>query len=427
MLLVLAVFLFLLFFGMPVAFAIGISGLFFFLTTPEVPLSIAVQRTLTTSQSFTMLAIPLFIFAGHLMNSTGITKRLIKLADVLTGHMYGNLAQVSVVLSTLMGGVSGSAVADAAMQSRILGPDMVRKGYKPAYGAAINGVSSLITATIPPSMGLILYGSIGEVSIGRLFAAGILPGIMMMIALMIAVSYTSRRNRYLPEREKPPGIKEVLVALKDGIWALLFPVILIVGIRYGIFTPSESGAFAAVYAIFVGMVIYKDLTWKRLWETVQNSAVDIGAVMLIISVSGIFGYGIVYDNVTRSLSEIISGITQNPYALLGVIILALIIAGMFVETTVVTLLLTPIFVPIVTSVGIDPVHFGLIMMTVTTFGIITPPMGVSLFTVSQIMGCSPQDTVKEAIPFYIAIFAVVAIMVFFPDFILFIPDVVFGE
>jgi TRAP-type transport system large permease protein len=427
MLLVLGVFLFFLFFGMPVAFAIGISGLVFFLTTPDVPLSIAVQRTLTTSQSWTMLAIPLFIFAGHLMNSTGITKRLITLANVLTGHMYGNLAQVSVVLSTLMGGVSGSAVADAAMQSRILGPDMVKRGYKPAYGAAINGVSSLITATIPPSMGLIIYGSIGEVSIGRLFAAGILPGIMMMIVLMVAVSYTSRKNNYLPERKKPPGIKEVLIAIKDGIWALIFPIILIVGIRYGIFTPSESGAFAAVYAIFIGAVVYKELTWKKFFETVQESAIDIGAIMLIISVSGVFGYGIVYDNVTSGLSDIITGITDNQYMLFGIIILTLIIAGMFVETTVITLLLTPIFVPIVTSVGIDPVHFGLVMMTVTTFGIITPPMGVSLFTVSQIMGCSPQDTVKEAIPFYFATMLVVAIMVFFPDLILFVPDMIFGE
>lgn len=427
MLLVLGVFLFFLFFGMPVAFAIGISGLVFFLTTPDVPLSIAVQRTLTTSQSWTMLAIPLFIFAGHLMNSTGITKRLITLANVLTGHMYGNLAQVSVVLSTLMGGVSGSAVADAAMQSRILGPDMVKRGYKPAYGAAINGVSSLITATIPPSMGLIIYGSIGEVSIGRLFAAGILPGIMMMIALMIAVSYTGRRNKYMPERTKPPGIKEVLIALKDGIWALIFPVILIVGIRYGIFTPSESGAFAAVYAIFIGAVVYKELTWKKFFETVQESAIDIGAVMLIISVSGIFGYGIVYDNVTQGLSALVTGVTQEPLMLFGIIIMVLIVAGMFVETTVITLLLTPIFVPIVTSVGIDPVHFGLVMMSVTTFGIITPPMGVSLFTVSQIMGCSPQDTVKEAIPFYVATMLVVAIMVFFPDLILFVPDMIFGE
>lgn len=427
MLLVLLIFLFLLIFGMPVAFAIGISGLVFFLTTPDVPISIAVQRTLTTSQSFTMLAIPLFIFAGHLMNSTGITKRLITLANVLTGHMYGNLAQVSVVLSTLMGGVSGSAVADAAMQSRVLGPQMIKRGYKPAYGAAVNGITSLITATIPPSMGLIIYGSVGEVSIGRLFAGGIVPGILMMIVLMATVSYTSRRNNYLPERKTYPNIKEVLIAFKDGMWALLFPIILIVGIRFGIFTPSESGAFAVMYAIFIGAIVYKDLTWKKFWQSVQDSAMDIGAIMLIVSLSGIFGYGIVYDGVTQSLSSLVTGITENPYFLFGLIILTLIIAGMFVETTVVTLILTPIFIPIITNAGIDPVHFGLVMMTVTTFGIMTPPLGVSLYATSQIMGASPEDTVKEAIPFYLAVMAVVLIMVFFPDVVLFIPDMVFGK
>ncbi|MBM4761654.1 TRAP transporter large permease [Bacillus sp. B15-48] len=426
MLLVLFVFLFFLIFGMPVAFAIGVSGLVYFLASPEIPISIAVQRILTTSQSFTMLAIPLFIFAGHLMNSTGITKRLIKLADTLTGHMYGSIAQVSVVLSTMMGGVSGSAVADAAMQSRILGPQMVAKGYNRGYGAAVNGISSLITATVPPSMGLIIYGSVGEVSIGRLFAAGLVPGLLMMIVMMSTVSYTSRRNNYLPARDHFPSLKEVLIAFKDGIWALMFPVILIVGIRFGIFTPSESGAFAVMYAIFIGAVVFKDLSWKKFWDTVTESAKDIGAIMLIVSVSGLFGYGIVYDGVARNLSTLVTGITENPYVLFAIIILVLMMAGMFVETTVVALLLTPIFVPIITAAGIDPVHFGIVMMTVTTFGIMTPPMGVSLYTVSQIMGTSPQETMKQAVPFYLAVIMVVVILVAFPQLVLFVPNMIFG-
>lgn len=425
MLAVLILFIILLLLGMPVAFAIGISGLFFFVTTPEVPMSIAVQKTLSTSQSFTMLAIPLFIFAGHLMNSTGITARLIRLADTLTGHMYGNLAQVSAVLSTMMGGVSGSAVADAAMQSRVLGPKMVEKGYSRSYGAAVNGITSLITATIPPSMGLIIYGSIGEVSIGRLFAAGIVPGILMMIIFMITISYTSRKRGYLPERDTYPSVKEVLIALKDGIWALIFPLILIFGIRFGIFTPSESGAFAVMYAIFIGAVVFKELNWKTFWETVFNSVRDIGAIMLIVSLSGIFAYGIVYDRVTQSLSSFLLDFSTNPYVLLLAIVIALVISGMFVETTVITLLLTPLFVPIITSVGIDPVHFGLIMMTATTFGIMTPPMGVSLYTVSQVMGTSPLATVKDALPFYFGVFILLTIMILFPDLVLFVPDLIF--
>lgn len=410
---------------MPVAFSIGISGLFFFLTTPEVPMSIAVQKTLSPSQSFTMLAIPLFIFAGHLMNSTGITHRLIRLANALTGHMYGNLAQVSAVLSTMMGGVSGSAVADAAMQSRVLGPKMVEKGYSRAYGAAVNGITSLITATIPPSMGLIIYGSVGQVSIGRLFAGGILPGIFMLIAFMVTVSYTSRKKGYLPERNTYPSIKEVLTAFKDGIWALIFPIILIVGIRFGIFTPSESGAFAVMYAIFIGAVVFKELTWKKFCNTVFESVKDIGSVMLIVSLSGMFAYGIVFNRVTQSLSSFLLGLTENPYFLLVMIIVVLIVTGMFVETTVIVLVLTPILVPIITNIGIDPVHFGLIMMTATTFGIMTPPMGVSMYTVSQVMGTSPQETVKEATPFYLAVMVVLLVMILFPDIVLFIPNLIF--
>ncbi len=426
MLIVLIIFLILLVIGMPVAFSIGIAGIVFFLMTPEIPFSIVVQRVVTTTQSFTLLAIPLFIFAGNLMNHTGITKKLIKLSDVLTGHMYGNIAQISVVLSTFMGGVSGSATADAAMEARVLGPEMVKKGYSKGYSAAINGLSALITATIPPSMGLIIYGSVGEVSVGRLFAAGIVPGILMMIALMTAVSVSAKRRNYLPAKQKPAGFKEVLIALKESIWALIFPVILIVGIRFGVFTPSEAGAFAAVYAIFVGVVIYKELTWASFKETLRDSAIDIGSIMLILALSGIFGYGIVYDRVPQNLAEFLIGVTQNPTLLLIIIIGFLVVAGMFVETTVCALLLTPILVPVITSVGVDPVHFGIIMMTIVTMGIMTPPVGVAMYTVSSIMGCPPEETVKESLPFFIAIIVVVFIIIFVPEIVLFIPNLIFG-
>ena len=426
MLVVMIVFMVLLVLGMPVAFSIGISGMTFFLITPDIPFSIVVQRVVTSTQSFTLLAIPLFIFAGNLMNHTGITKKLVKLSDVLTGHMYGNLAQISVVLSTLMGGVSGSATADAAMETRILGPEMLKKGYSKGYSAAINGLSALITATIPPSMGLIIYGSVGEVSVGRLFAAGIIPGFLMMAALMTAVAISARKRGYMPARVKPANTKEVLVALKDSFWALIFPVILIVGIRFGVFTPSEAGAFAAVYAIFVGTVIYKELTWQAFKQTLKDSAIDIGSIMLILALSGIFGYGIVYDKVPQSLAAFLTGITQNPILLLMIIIAFLVFAGMFVETTVCALLLTPILLPVVTSVGVDPVHFGIIMMTIVTMGIMTPPVGVAMYTVSSIIGCPPEETVKESLPFFLAIIIVVAIIVFIPGLVLFIPNLIFG-
>lgn len=423
---VVIVFFILLLLGMPVAFAIGISGTVFFIATPDLPYTIVVQKVVSSTQSFTLLAIPLFVFAGNLMNNTGITTRLIKLSNVLTGHMYGNLGQVSCVLSTLMGGVSGSANADAAMECRVLGPSMTEKGYSKGYSAAINGISSLITATIPPSMGLIIYGSIGEVSIGRLFAAGIVPGIMMMIALMITVRITAKKRNYLPERKERASLADITKAFIDSIWALLFPIILIIGIRFGIFTPSESGAFAAFYAIFVGVFIYKELTFDLFIKTLKDSAKDIGVIMILVALSGIFGYGIVYDSIPQKMAGFLINATGNPYVLLLIIIWILVFCGMFVETTVIALLLTPILLPVVKKVGIDPVQFGIIMMTIVTMGIMTPPVGIALYTTSSIMGCKPEETAKESIPFIIAVILVVFICVFFKDIVLFLPNMIFG-
>jgi tripartite ATP-independent transporter DctM subunit len=423
---VVIVFLLLLLFGMPVAFAIGFSGMVFFFVTPSIPFSIIVQKVVSSTQSFTLLAIPLFVFAGNLMNNTGITKRLVKLSNVLTGHMYGNLAQVSCVLSTLMGGVSGSANADAAMESRILGPDMVKRGYSRGYAAAVNGITSLITATIPPSMGLIIYGSVGEVSIGRLFAAGFVPGIMMMIALMIAIRITAKKRGLTPEREKPATLKEIGMSAIDGLWALMFPIILIVGIRFGVFTPSESGAFACVYAMFIGGVVYRELTWPTFVKTLRDTARDIGIIMILVSLSGVFGYGIVYDRVPQGMASFLIALTSNPYIMLFIIILLLVVCGMFIETTVIALLLTPILLPVVKNVGIDPVQFGLIMMTVVTMGIMTPPVGIALYTTSTILGCKPEETALESIPFIIAVLIVVVFCIFCKDAVLFIPNLIFG-
>ena len=426
MLTVTIAFLVLMFLGMPVAFAIGVSGMMFFLMTPDVPVSIAVQRVVASSQSFTLLAIPLFVFAGNLMNNTGITTRLLKLANILTGHMYGNLAQVSCVLSTLMSGVSGSANADVAMSSRILGPAMIKRGYARGYGAAVNGVSSMIVATIPPSMGLIIFGSVGEVSIGRLFVGGFVPGFMMAVALMITVRITAKKRGYLPERTERASLGEVCRALVDGIWALIFPVILIVGIRFGVFTPSESGAFACVYAIFVGVFIYKELKWKNFVQALKDTAGDIGMIMILVCFSGILGWVVVFERVPQAMAAMLIGITESQIILLFIIIALLLVCGMFMETTVLALLLTPILLPVVTSIGVDPVHFGLIMMSVVTLGIMTPPTGIALFTASTIMGCTPEETSRESIPFIAAVIIVVAICVFFPNLVLFLPNLVFG-
>jgi TRAP-type transport system large permease protein len=423
MLIVAVVFFILLLMNMPVAFAIGIASLSFFIIEPSLPIEITTQRMVAGTQSFPLLAVPFFILAGNLMNSSGITKRLIRFANALTGHVVGSLAHVSIVLSTIMGGVSGSANADAAMQSRILGHQMVARGYSGGYSAAVIAISSLITATIPPSIGLILYGYVGEVSIGRLFLAGIIPGVLMMSFLMI-VSYIIAKKRGYDGgvNTKRASFKEVLLSFKESIWALLFPVILVVGIRFGIFTASEAGAFAVVYALIVGFFFYKELNWKNLIESIEQSVIDNASILLIISASSILGFLITYDRLPQTAAEFLIGITSNSNILIILILIFLVFAGMFVESTVLVLLLTPIFLPIVKQVGVDPVHFGILMMTIVTFGGMTPPVGVTMYTTTSIMKVPIEEYIKEALPFILGVLLLVLLLTFVPSIVMFLPD-----
>ncbi len=415
--------------GMPLAFTIGISSLSFFIVQSNLPFAIAVQKMISATQSFPLLAVPFFVMAGNLMNAAGITERLVKFSTTLTGHLTGGLAQVSVILSTLMGGVSGSAVADAAMESRLLGPDMTKQGYPKGYSAAVIGLTSLITATIPPSVGLILYGFTGEVSIGKLFVAGIIPGVMMCGILMSTVYFTMKSKEkkgicVIPKMKKATA-GEVFRSMFESFWALLFPVVLIVTIRFGVFTPSEAGAFAVVYAFIVGTFVYKELSFKGAIEVLRQTVNDNGMIMLIIACSGIFGYVIVYNQLPQTMAQFITGITTHPQLLLFIILSFLFVAGMFMEATVNTLLLTPIFLPIVKSVGIDPIHFGILMMTIITMGGMTPPVGVTMYTTCQLIGCPTEDYVKESIPFIAVIVLQVAVLALFPQIVMWLPNLLF--
>ncbi|NLW48244.1 MAG: TRAP transporter large permease [Firmicutes bacterium] len=420
------VFFVLLLLNVPLAFTIGISSLFFFFTTPDLSLTIPVQKMMASTQSFPLLAVPFFVLAGNLMNATGITSRLIKFSTVLTGHMRGGLAHVSCVLSTLMGGISGSACADAAMESRILGPAMDQKGYSKGYSASVIAMTSLITATIPPGVGLILYGVTGEVSIGKLFIAGIIPGIIMMFFLMFTSGIIAKKRNYPVERTTRPTFKEVWTSFLESIWALIFPIILIVGIRFGIFTASEAGAFAVVYAFIIGKFVYKELTFKGFIEVLKTTLSDNGVILFIIMASGIFGYNIIYDKVPQSMAMFITELSGNKWMVLTIILSFVFVAGMFMEATVNTLLLTPIFLPIIRSFGFDPVYFGILFMTIITMGGMTPPVGVTMYTTCSILKCPIEDYVKESWPFMLAVVIEVAILAALPDFVLFLPNLVFG-
>ncbi|MCE8016082.1 TRAP transporter large permease [Halomonas sp. MCCC 1A17488] len=413
--------------GMPVAFAIGIAGFtYFFLPETFLPTNIGPQRIVSATQSFPLLAVPLFIFIGHLMNASGITPRLMRLSTLLAGWMSGGLAQASIVLSTLMGGVSGSAVADAAMQSRVLGQGMVQQGYSPGFTGAVLSIGGLVTATIPPSIGLILYGYLGEVSIGRLFIAGVVPGFLLMVALMVTTYFVARRRGYTPVREGLPAGREVLSAARSSLWALLFPVWLLVGIRYGLFTPTEAGAFAVAYALLVGCVIHREMGWREILAAMHASVRDIGMIMLIIMFSGIIGYVVSFERVPQTIAELTLGVFSSHATLLLTLAVLLVLLGMLLEATVVVMLLTPILVPVVKAAGVDPVHFGLLMMTLVTFGGMTPPVGISMYTVCGILRCSFFDYSRELVPFALAVFVVVLGIIFFPDIVLFLPNLLMG-
>lgn len=422
MIIVALLFTALLLLGLPLAFAIGISGFSYFVGNEFLPLAVAAQRVVSISQSFPLLAVPFFILAGQLMNRSGITEHLLGFSKLLVSWIAGGLAHVTVVLSLLMGGVSGSAVADAAMQARVLGPAMVSAGLGRGYSAAVIAVGSLITATIPPSIGFILYGFMGNVSIGQLFIAGVVPGLLMTVVLIFTAWAVAKRRGYRAEQASPPRARDVWRGLWDAKWALLFPVLLLVTIRTGIFTPSEAGAFAVVYALCVGRFAYGKLGAAELGEALHQSVRDIGMISLIILLSAPVGYAIAFEQLPQSMTEWVVGLGDSPGMILFTTLTFLVLVGMVMEATVLVLLLTPILVPIVTAAGIDPVHYGVLMMTVVTLGGMTPPVGVAMYAVCGIMRCPTERYIVESIPFVGAVLALVAVLAIFPGLVMALPN-----
>ena len=427
MLWMLIAFLVFMFLGMPIAFAIGIAGFIWFLQHPYLPITIPIQLALSQIINFTLLAIPMFIIAGSVMNSAGVTKRLLDFASSLVGHMRGGLGQVSAVLSTLMGGVSGSSIADAAMETRMLGPEMLKRGYPRGFAVAVNVWTSLIVPIIPPGIAFILYGTIGQVSIGRLFAAGIIPGLLLMVIYMFVIHLVAKRLGLQPEREKRASSKEIARALSESIWALIFPVLLILGLRTGIFTPSEVGSFAVIYGMIVGFLIHREMNLKQFFsETLENSLGDIGAVLAILAMSNIFSYGMVWERVPETLASFLLGISNNPYVLMIIIMLFLIFAGLFIDATALILMTTAVLLPVARRLGIDPVHFGLIFILSAAMGNQTPPVGASMYAGCSVLGATLEEYTKASWPFLIVTIIVILFVIFFPQLSLLIPKLIFG-
>lgn len=425
MIAVMLAFAVLLLMGMPVAFAIAGAAAVFFLQNPDLPFTIPAQQTITQTQNFALLAIPLFILAGNLMNHTGLTSRLLTLATALLGHLRGGLAQASLALSAMMGGVSGSAIADASMQARMLGDEMMRRGVSRGFTAAILSFGSILTPIIPPGIGMIIFGTIGQVSIGQLFAAGILPALLLWLGLGIATALTARHNNWAPERATRASGREVIGAMGAGVWAILFPIILLLGLRSGVFTPSEIGALAVVYALVVGLLIYRELKRSTFGEAMSDTVADIGSVMLLIAVSAPLSYAMTLERAPEQVATLITGLPGGVEVVIIAVALAVIVAGFVIDATVLIIMLTPIVLPMIRSLGGDPVHFGIIFVIAATIGNFTPPVGAAMYSVCSILNCSIGAYTRASIPLLIAIVLVVILLVFIPGVVLFLPRLLY--
>lgn len=415
---------FLLYFsGIPIAYALfGATVSYFSFIDSTSPTHLMFQRIITSTQSFPLLAIPFFIMAGSIMNYAGISSKLLKFTDVLTGHLSGGLAQVNVLLSLLMGGVSGSANADAAMQSKMLVPEMEKRGYSKAFSAAITAASSAVTPVIPPGINLIIYALIANVSVTKMFMAGYVPGILMAAALMLTVAVISKKRGYRPSREKRATLGEILTQLKESIWALLFPFGIIAGLRLGMFTPSEAGAVAVVYCIFVGAVIYRELKWEHMWPIMKQTIYGTASVVFIIVAASFFGYYMNWERIPQGITSGMLSLTQNPYLMLLLINGLLLVLGMFLEGGAALIILAPLLVPVVTKLGVDPVHFGLICIVNIMIGGLTPPFGSMMFTVCAITDTSLSKFMKESLPFIAALLVTLLIVTYCPPLVMFLPN-----
>lgn len=406
--------LFVLFFlNIPIAFALIGSALYYFIfINTTMPMEMVIQQFVTSVESFPYLAVPFFIMLGSVMNYSGISEALMGFANTLVGHMRGGLAQVNVLLSALMGGISGSANADAAMEAKILVPEMLKKGFSKPFSAAVTAASSAVSPVIPPGTNLILYAIIAGVTVGDMFLAAYTPGILMTISMAITVAIISKKRNYTPSRDKRATIKEIFVDLIKSIWALLLPFGIILGMRMGMFTPTEAGGIAVLFSLIIGFFVYKKLKIEHLPIILMDTVKGTGAVIIIIASAKVFGYYLTLERIPQIITEALMNMTSNPFVLLMVINLMLLVIGMFIEGGAALVILAPLLVPAVKALGVDPVHFGMIFIVNIMIGGLTPPFGSMMFTVCSIVDVTLEDFIKEVWPFIVALLVVLLLVTY---------------
>lgn len=417
----------LLFIGVPVAYAMLIPVLIYFtFINNAMPADLVLQQFVSGVQSFPLLAIPFFTMAAVVMNYSGITRRLMDFADLLVGHMRGGLAQVNVVLSALNGGISGSSNADAAMDCKMLVPEMQKRGFSKGFSAAVTVASSCIAPVIPPGIMMILYCIVCRVSIGKMFLAGYAPGLIMTVILMITVSVMSKKRGYGKTREKMATPKEIVKGAWAAILALAMPLGIIMGMRIGLFTATEAGAIGVLYCLIIGIFVYKELKWSDIPKILLETLYSNGQVMFIIVGANLLGMYMTYERIPHQLSEFLMGLTTNPTVYLLLVNVFLLIVGMFLDGSPAILILGPLLAPPAIAMGIDPVHFGIICVVNLVIGGATPPFASMMFICCSMLDMPAIDYMKEIWPFLIALLIALAITTFFPSIVMFLPNLVMG-
>ena len=405
--------------GFPVAFCLGLTSLAALLLG-DVPLLLIAQRMFTGIDSFPLMAVPFFVLAGELMNRGGTTKRLIDFANVLVGRVPGGLAHTNILASMFFGGISGSAVADAAAMGTVLVPGMIRKGFPPGFSAAVTAASSTMGPIIPPSIFMVLMGVTTGLSIGGLFAAGIVPGLLLGLSMM-ALSYIIAVRHNFPREAMPLSFGLIFKEFLHAGPALLAPIIILGGILGGIFTPTESAAVAVLYAFILGKYIYRELNFRDLAAIFVESGTTTAVLLLIIGMANIFAWVLTSEQIPTRIASAMTAMTSNPYIILMIINLFLIFIGMFLEGGAAIIILAPTLLGVTNALGIEPLHFGLIMVLNIVVGLLTPPLGVCLFVVCGVTNIKLGELIRAVIPFLAVEVAVLLLVTYCPDLILFIP------
>ncbi|MEZ8824472.1 TRAP transporter large permease [Vibrio amylolyticus] len=407
--------------GAPIAIALGIAGLAGMYDVGGAHFtSLAPSKIFNGLNIFPFLAMPFFILAGEIMNHTGITNRLIYLSEALVGHFRGGLAHSNMVASVFFSGITGSATADAAAFGRTLVPAMVKQGYTKDYACAVTAAGSIIGPTIPPSGLMVVYGSLMGVSIGGLFATGILPGILVCLVCMAIIGSMGKRKN-LPKMSQRATFNEVLVHFKNSALALLMPLIILGGIVFGIVTPTEAASIAVAYALVIGTFIYRNLTVSALFQMIVRTSQISAVIYLIIGSASILGWWLSFNQIPQMIADMFISLSDNPNVILALIITLLLIVGMIMDINVMLVILAPILVPLTAEIGMDPLHAGIVFILALNISLMTPPIGACLFVLSSVTGAKIEGISKELMPFLIGQLLLLFAIAFFPDIVLFIP------